>query len=341
MPAPAHVQFSSGRSLFLATFIVCGFFAVVEGGLRVVGIAPSVQPRILLRQMDTDITLPFMRADSDVFWSPQPGYRGTFQGRPVTINALGLRGAAVTTGRLTRGRRLLSFGDSITFGYGVGDEETYPFELGRHLAGSGVSVVNAGVTGFTSHQVLGYVRRFVPLLQPDVVSVCIGWNDGNQRTADDREYARRLALARNVEGTLERLYLYRALKNAYLRAGIRASARAPRSVPRVSTAQYRENLEAIVAEVRRAGARPVFMALPRRKTPGEPGSRDTPYAAVLARTARELDVPLFGVADLGIETTRQDTTEYFIDSLHLSPEGASLMAGILAPQFLASGVLGP
>lgn len=341
MPAPAQPQFSRGRSVLFATLLVVGFFGLLEGGLRLVGVAPAVRPRILLRQMDSDITLPFMRKDAEVFWSPEPGYRGAFQGHPVSINSLGLRGDEVATGRAPGGRRrLLAFGDSITFGYGVGDEDSYPRQLGLRLAASHVEVVNAGVTGFTSHQVLGYVRRFVPLLRPDAISVCIGWNDGNGRTADDREYARRLALARDVEGILDDVYIYRALKGVYLRAGLRGP-RDARPVPRVSLAQYRENLASIVDEARRVGVRPVFVALPRRKDPAESGSRGTPYAAALADTARALRVPLLSVGELGIDTPRDSTVEDFIDSLHFSPAGAARMADVLAPQLTAPGVLGP
>lgn len=341
MSAPAQPQFSRGRSVLLASLVVGGFFGLAEGILRIVGIAPTLRPILLLRQMDSDIRLPFMRADKEVFWSPQPDYQGTFMGQPVTIDAAGLRGAEVRLARPPGGpRRLLTFGDSITFGYGAGDQDTWPYQLGQRLAASHVEVVNAGVTGYTSHQVLGYVRRYLPLLRPDAISVCIGWNDGNKRTADDREYARRLALARDVEGVLDQIYIYRALKNAYLRAGLR-TPRQERPVARVSLAQYRENLTAIVAEARRAGVRTVFIELPRRQGPDEKRSRDTPYAGALAETARALDVPLLSVGDLGIDTKRASTVEYFIDSLHFTPAGAALMADTLAPQFLAPGVLGP
>ncbi len=341
MSAPAPPQFSRGRSLLFASVIVCGFFGILEGALRVKGVAPTLRPILLLRQMDSDIRLPFMRADKEVFWSPQPGYRGVFMNHGVTIDSAGLRGAEVDLRRVPGGRRrLLAFGDSITFGYGADDEDTYPYQLGLRLASHHVEVVNAGVTGYTSHQVLGYVRRYLPLLRPDAISVCIGWNDGNGRTADDREYARRLAVARDVEGVLDGLYLYRALKNAYLRAGLR-TPRQERPIARVSLDQYRENLTAIAIEARRVGVRPVFVALPRRQGPDERRSRDTPYATVLAETARTLKVPLLSVGDLGIDTPRASTTEYFIDSLHFSPAGAALMADTLAPQLLAPGVLGP
>jgi len=340
MNAPNQLHFSRGRSILFASILILGFFTLAEVALRVVGVARPVSPRILLHQMDSDITLPFIKADKDVFWSPQPGFKGEFQGKPVTINSIGLRGDEVPA-RRPGSRRVLCFGDSITFGYGTGDDETYPFHLGQLLEDGLVEVLNAGVTGFTSHQVLGHVRRLLPMLRPDVVTVCIGWNDGNVRTADDREYARRLALARDVDGALDRSYLYRAVKTAYLRSQVRSATGAARDVARVGLEQYKENLAAIVAECRKAGVRPVFIALPRRKDPSETRSTGTPYAAALLETARALSVPLLSVGELGIDTPRSSTKEYFIDSLHFSPAGSERMAEILAPQLAAAGLVGP
>jgi lysophospholipase L1-like esterase len=340
MSAPDQLHFSRGRSILFASILTLGFFTLAEVTLRIVGVARPVSPRILLHQMDSDITLPFIKADKDVFWSPQPGFKGEFQGKPVSINSIGLRGGEVPA-RRPGSRRVLCFGDSITFGYGAGDDETYPFHLGQLLGDGHVEVLNAGVTGFTSHQVLGHVRRLLPMLRPDVVTVCIGWNDGNVRTADDREYARRLALARDVDGALDQSYLYRALKATYLRSQVRAGTSATRDVARVSLEQYKENLAAIVAECRKAGARPVFISLPQRKDPSARRSRGTPYAVALIETARSLNVPVLDVGELGIDTTRSSTMEYFIDSLHFSPAGSERMAQILAPQLAAAGVLGP
>jgi lysophospholipase L1-like esterase len=334
--------FSRRRSFAFASVIVLFLLGTAECALRVIGIRPPVEPRIILRLMDTDITLPFIRADEDVFWSPQPGYGGEFMGKRVTINTLGLRGPEIAPARPPGGRRVACFGDSITFGYGVGDDETYPHFLGAELAPYRVEVVNAGVTGFTSHQVVGFLRRLAPRLAPDVATFCIGWNDGNRRPVDDREYARRLRMVGSVEGTLDHLYLYRSMKTAYLRAaalkGLDTGQGAERKGYRVTLPQYRENLETIVRECRQRGIRPVFVALPRRKRTGEPGP-DAPYAAALVQAGRDLGVAVLDAGDLGLGTRLDHPEGYFIDALHLSPEGNRLMAALLARQLLANDLL--
>lgn len=339
--SPAHdgvAQLSLRRSILYSLIICLGFFGSAEVFLRIVGVRPPVNPRILLRAMDTDIRLPFMGPDPEVFWSPIPNWRGEFLGRPVTINALGLRGAEVRRPKPPGLRRLVCLGDSITFGFGVGDEETYPYHLGVDL---GVDVVNAGVTGFTSHQVLGFVRRLLPVLDPDVVTICIGWNDGNGRPADDREYARRLRMIMSVEGPLDHVYIYKAVKSLYVRAFARrvtAPGGTESTGPRVTLAQYRENLEEIARACRARGVRPVFLGLPRRKRSGET-LPDPVYAHVFAETARALDVPLLDSGELGVDMTVPSNEDYFIDGLHFSPPGSELMARQIARQLVALGIL--
>src|SRR3954467_15920465 len=80
----APPQFSLRRSLAYSALLVLAFFAGTEGLLRRVGVRPAARPRLILRSIDSDIDLPFMRADAELFWSPRPGWRGTFQDRPVT-----------------------------------------------------------------------------------------------------------------------------------------------------------------------------------------------------------------------------------------------------------------
>jgi lysophospholipase L1-like esterase len=314
---------------------VLGFFGLLEGALRAVGLRPPARPRLIVRSIDTDIDLPFMRLDEDLFWSPMPGFRGDVRGWPVSINSLGLRGPEVEIPKPARSRRVVCLGDSITFGYGVGDEDTYPHLLGRALAGGGIDVVNAGVTGYTSGQVLKLARRLLPRVGADVATLCIGWNDGNLRPVSDREYARRLKAAAAVEGTAGRLYVFRALQRLYV-GRHPPGARQARTTPRVGLAEYRSNLAGIVRECVASGARPAFVALPHRRRAGEAPVR-SPYAEALAEVARELGVPVLGPVELRTDTPLESNEDNFIDSLHLSPRGAALMARHLAEQLAALG----
>ena len=74
---------------------------------------------------------------------------------------------------------VLAFGDSLTAGYGVNDEESYPSRLQVKIASAGFphKVVNAGVSGDTT---AGGVRRIRWLMkhEPEIVILALGANDG-------------------------------------------------------------------------------------------------------------------------------------------------------------------
>ena len=74
---------------------------------------------------------------------------------------------------------VLAFGDSLTAGYGVKKEESYPARLQIKIAAAGFphKVVNAGVSGDTT---AGGVRRIRWLMKhkPEIVILALGANDG-------------------------------------------------------------------------------------------------------------------------------------------------------------------
>ena len=76
---------------------------------------------------------------------------------------------------------ILALGDSMTAGYGVAVELSYPAQLEKELKNRGYDcrVVNQGVTGNTSTQVMGRLNRALAL-QPEIVIIQIGGNDVSQ-----------------------------------------------------------------------------------------------------------------------------------------------------------------
>jgi acyl-CoA thioesterase I len=74
---------------------------------------------------------------------------------------------------------ILAFGDSLTAGYGVKKEESYPSRLQVKIVAAGLThkVVNAGVSGDTT---AGGVRRISWLMkhEPEIVILALGANDG-------------------------------------------------------------------------------------------------------------------------------------------------------------------
>jgi lysophospholipase L1-like esterase len=104
--------------------------------------------------------------------------------------------------------RVLCVGDSHTYGVLVEPEEAYPAQLQALLDGEapGVySVVNLGVPGMNTGQVLERLPLQVDRYRPDLVIVWAGINDAWNRAADELETSRWAAL----DGLASHLRLYR------------------------------------------------------------------------------------------------------------------------------------
>jgi acyl-CoA thioesterase-1 len=76
---------------------------------------------------------------------------------------------------------ILAIGDSVTAGYGVAREFSYPTQLEVELKNRGYDykVINQGVTGSTTTQARGSLNRALAL-QPEIVIIQLGGNDAAQ-----------------------------------------------------------------------------------------------------------------------------------------------------------------
>ena len=102
-----------------------------------------------------------------VLWQPRPTQR-VYNNRTnaaVTIDQWGLRPSPSTAEASERRTTVLALGDSVTFGYGLADDETYPARLQSHLdvvEPGQWRVTNAGVNGynfFLAKQRLVFLRE--------------------------------------------------------------------------------------------------------------------------------------------------------------------------------------
>jgi len=75
---------------------------------------------------------------------------------------------------------IVAVGDSLTAGLGVDEKMAYPAQLERRLKADGYDfrVVNAGVSGETSSGALARIDWVIDSLQPDIVILETGANDG-------------------------------------------------------------------------------------------------------------------------------------------------------------------
>ena len=160
------------RKVWYALIPVTGLLLFAEVIVRVSGIADSkgaYQPLPVIAQPDPDL-----------FWSHTPNQHRLYMGATVTINNLGLRGAEITPKRDGE-FRILSLGESTSFGLKVADDETYAAVLQRHLNEHAqtdrFNVINAGIGAYTSFQSLMYLKLRGLDLEPDMVLFYHEYND--------------------------------------------------------------------------------------------------------------------------------------------------------------------
>jgi acyl-CoA thioesterase-1 len=103
------------------------------------------------------------------------------QRAPVELDASGTPSASAgsNAGTAVGIPRVIFLGDSLTAGFGLPAEDSFPSVLERRLAAEGfpIEMLNAGVSGDTSR---GGLNRLSRVLQgaPDVLVVGLGVNDG-------------------------------------------------------------------------------------------------------------------------------------------------------------------
>jgi len=95
-----------------------------------------------------------------------------------SINNEGFRGEDFPS-NLSNKYRVVALGESTTFGWGVHENETYPYYLYNAIENPNVYVINGGIPSYTSSQVLAYLDEIIKKdkVRPDMILLNILWND--------------------------------------------------------------------------------------------------------------------------------------------------------------------
>jgi lysophospholipase L1-like esterase len=177
-----------------------------------------------------------LREDPDFLWRNQPLANRTQLINPqafgsnaewtIQNNSWGFRGPEVRSEWSAKNAyRVLCIGDSVTFGFNSGQDDSYPAQLGRILSarfpGKDIEVINAGVPGWTWLQGLRFLERQGLELEPDLVIIGHGVNDQLMMSlvsdAERLEYidnpsVKRIAKMRSLVGGTN---VYRVIEGLY------------------------------------------------------------------------------------------------------------------------------
>ena len=197
-------------------------------------------------------------------------------------------------------RRIVTLGDSSTFGWGVSEAYTYQRLLDDRLAdrGGNVEVLNLGISGHTSRHGRAVFDHYARDLEPDLLIISFGANDARQVLEPaDVVLGRDEGWLGAVQEVLKRLEAFRFMRRILLSARdpvaasrARAEAEGGRGglVNSVPLDAYKANLHYLIDQGRSIGAEAVLLSVcahPR-------------WAQAMHEVADEADAPLVNALHL-------------------------------------------
>jgi len=286
---------------------------VLEAAARVVGLRPGFflrpEPGNCLAR-GTSLSLEF-----------RPDCAGNLAGTFFRTNGFGLRGDPV---RDDGSIRILTVGDSCTWGWGVGQEEAYPAVLQRllderHGAGR-YQVLNAGVPGYTTYEGLIYLRERGLALKPAVVIADYGFNE-TFHTGEIETQIARYQKFRCVVAADDFLIAHSTLYH-WLRW--RMIDRASHTLPvRATPEKYAEHVARFAGLASEHGARVMMIDFLEKSGP------EAPYVGALVGVTKNAGIPL-----VDYEGPR-------LDVVHPSADGDRALAASILGRLEANGYIGP
>lgn len=145
------------------------FFVTAETSVRLIGID---KPSIIAGGSGIGQPGSISKADPELGWSLIPNTTINTPEGAVTINNLGLRSPEIFPKKKNE-FRILSLGESSTFGTDVSDSETYSAQLqellNKIIQSRIITVINTGVSAYSSFQSLKYLESRGLRLKPDLI----------------------------------------------------------------------------------------------------------------------------------------------------------------------------
>ena len=346
----------------LATLVIA--FPLLELGLRAANFRHRITdlpPMIWNPKQDKEMRNEdyLFRPKAGQLWEPNPGAKIPWA-KGETINEKAYRGPLRSFDRTPGVLRIVTMGDSSTFGHSVRYEQSYSAQLEAELNSRGVKaeVICGGVIG---HSILQGLQRYDQLtskFNADAVVLAYGAINehipGPGALSDDEKIANSFT-QKKYEDTLMRKF--RRMRVGHLAAWIADSIVQPKTVKQsVDNAKLRrqQNKEYGVAtwpgvrhvepprffqaikefreKVEKNGSQPLFISMPRRAEKERIGPILLRYTEILMKFCARHNLPFIDPRStfLANEAAGNPASDLLVDFVHPNPAGHKIIAGQLA-----------
>ncbi len=337
------------KTLIIALAIIAALF-LTEFALRL-----TTHPTFL-QSAEVDKDPQWIVYDPILGWINRAGY----QGREFRINSLGFRGDEVSKSKPDGTIRILTLGDSGTFGFWESwpkliEYDSYTDVLREELLVNGhqrVEVINAGVLGYTS---ANGVRLFMTKgveLDPDIITLRFTHNDYIRVRNPDFYIEEPLnPLARWLVYNLDDWRLVRLYARIAQKLGI---AKAMKREHNVTPLDFKKNMETVINEARARDIEVLLIDYPLSEQEVIPISAyrhyirtsdsknieelrvlHDKYQDALKEAAQENRVPLLETQPIFSE--HKNTLFSRNDIIHPNNQGAKMIGKLLYQKFLELG----
>lgn len=344
------------KSIIFAFIPLFAIFIVAEAGLRLTG------------KSWFDVDRGWGKRNHSILgWEPEPNFRGVFfdwvtgkagkknpyWSRNISINSMGYRDDEEINIEKPEGTyRIITLGDSCTFGWGVNAKDTYSNLLEKRLNESfsnkkAFQVINAGVPGYTSHQGVLLIKHKLIQLKPDLITVAYGWNEHYVYPFSDRERIKPVSpLVLKFASVARRFRVIQGLEEINRRLAFKNKHELKY---RVSFEDTRKNLLEMIALARNNNMKVILMTSPSNVLTGQVSQwtldihsldnnkdnmtlRHKRVNEIIKDVARETDVALVDTAKEFVKLKIEEKKELFyrpgeaVDDVHPNEIGHSIIA---------------
>ena len=256
------------------------------------------------------------------------------------VNDLGLRGGPVD---LQGKNVILCLGDSVTYGFGVDDNQTYPAELQKALdrvAPGKYAVLNAGVDAYP----IPFMReKFLYLwnrgVHPSTVIVGYSFNEGGlgHLVDSDDKTKDKFAAAVRFKNRLRSIALYNLIVERWARSSYNKMKKL--MVPGTNfktlsqddvNVRYEASMQRLVDELNARGVKPIFMLFAGYDARTGHFDVQGPFQVKFAEFAGKHGIPLLRSDQLLAQTPGEDIQKYFQDQCHMKETGTRIVGGDVA-----------